>query len=230
MSTPAHWVEEQQRIRSKIITTEPTCQREYVGGLDITSDPTFKEDFCVAGLVIMQLSSQSTVYEDYISVDLSQPYVPGFLAFRESEPMLQLIERVSPDQRLDLIMVDGNGLLHPRRCGAACHLGVLADIPSIGVAKNYYCSIPATPSRDDVKDRARRELRKMGDYFLIEDANDGFVYGAAVKSSDKSTNPMYYDNRIQSCRQLSGNQRSVRGMELLVSIRYVSIGHRMSLQ
>mmetsp|Transcript_3529 Transcript_3529/g.3413 ORF Transcript_3529/g.3413 Transcript_3529/m.3413 type:complete len:149 (+) Transcript_3529:225-671(+) len=115
--------------------------------------------------------------------------------------MLELIRRVPPEQRLDVIMVDGNGLLHPRRCGAACHLGVLADIPSIGVAKNYYCSIPATPSRDELKDRARRELCGMGDYFFIEDADDGFVYGAAVKSSEGSTNPIY-----------------------------VSVGHRLALQ
>ncbi|EER19856.1 Endonuclease V, putative [Perkinsus marinus ATCC 50983] len=175
MTAPARWVEEQERIRSRVVVG--SCERkpyecEYVGGFDITSDPTLKEDFCVAGLVIVHLPSRSTVYEDYISVDLSQPYVPGFLAFRECEPMLELIRRVPPEQRLDVIMVDGNGLLHPRRCGAACHLGVLADIPSIGVAKNYYCSIPATPSRDELKDRARRELCGMGDYFFIEDADD----------------------------------------------------------
>ncbi|KAF4673978.1 hypothetical protein FOL47_009896 [Perkinsus chesapeaki] len=190
MNVPSHWVEEQEEIRNKIITHEDDdFQCEFVGGLDITSDPTFHEDFCVAGLVIIEVSTLSTVYEDYITVDLTQPYVPGFLAFREFQPMIKLLNRVPSTQRLDLIMVDGNGIFHPRRCGAACHLGVIANVPSIGVAKNYY-SMPTLPSRDDARSRAHRELHQMGDHFYIEDSEDGFIHGAAVRSSDDAINPV----------------------------------------
>ena len=35
-------------------------------------------------------------------------------------------------------MVDGNGILHKNRCGIASHLGVLVNLPSIGVAKSFY--------------------------------------------------------------------------------------------
>lgn len=62
------------------------------------------------------------------------PYVPGFLSFREIPPLLRAFEclREAPD----LVLVDGQGLAHPRRFGLASHLGVLLDLPSVGCAKS----------------------------------------------------------------------------------------------
>ena len=49
----------------------------------------------------------------------------------------EIVEK-EPDLKPDVILVDGNGLLHPRRYGCACHIGMLADIATVGVAKNLY--------------------------------------------------------------------------------------------
>lgn len=62
------------------------------------------------------------------------PYVPGYLSFRELPAVLRALEQLSITP--DLLLCDGQGLAHPRRFGLACHLGVLTDIPSIGVAKS----------------------------------------------------------------------------------------------
>jgi deoxyribonuclease V len=65
------------------------------------------------------------------------PYVPGYLGFREAPAILSALELL--DEPPDLMLVDGHGRSHPRRCGIATHIGVLADVPAIGCAKTILC-------------------------------------------------------------------------------------------
>lgn len=62
------------------------------------------------------------------------PYVPGYLSFRELPAVLNALDQLKTVP--DMFLCDGQGIAHPRRFGIACHLGVLTDIPSIGVAKS----------------------------------------------------------------------------------------------
>jgi deoxyribonuclease V len=67
----------------------------------------------------------------------SMPYVPGLLSFRELPALLQALSQFS--RRPELLFVDGHGIAHPRGLGIAAHLGVVTDLPSIGVAKSRLC-------------------------------------------------------------------------------------------
>jgi deoxyribonuclease V len=70
------------------------------------------------------------------SLRIAAPYMPGLLAFREVPPIRAAFRKLS--RRPDLLLVDGSGLIHPRRCGLACHLGLVLDVPSIGCAKSPF--------------------------------------------------------------------------------------------
>jgi deoxyribonuclease V len=65
---------------------------------------------------------------------LDFPYIPGLLSFREGPAVLGAFEKLS--RMPDLAMFDGQGIAHPRKIGIASHMGVLLDLPTIGVAKS----------------------------------------------------------------------------------------------
>mmetsp|Transcript_4521 Transcript_4521/g.14597 ORF Transcript_4521/g.14597 Transcript_4521/m.14597 type:complete len:273 (+) Transcript_4521:73-891(+) len=111
----------------------------FVGGLDISFIKGNDTDACVA-LAVFDLKKRQTVYSDCQWVKLEFPYISGFLAFREVPlflPVLRACKDAAPDLFPQVVLVDGNGLLHPRRFGSACHLGVVAGVPTVGVAKTF---------------------------------------------------------------------------------------------
>ena len=79
------------------------------------------------------------------------PYIPGFLAFREAPAIVEALARLK--RAPDLLMVDGHGICHPRGLGIASHLGVLCDLPTIGVGKTILIGEPAGPLGEKAGDR-----------------------------------------------------------------------------
>lgn len=71
---------------------------------------------------------------------LAVPYIPGLLAFREGGPILAALQALSVDP--DLLVLDGQGRIHYRQAGIATHVGVVLDVPAIGIAKNLLCGRP----------------------------------------------------------------------------------------
>lgn len=70
---------------------------------------------------------------------LEFPYVPGLLSFREVPLLLEAWRAMrTPHEEIGLVMVDGHGQVHPRGFGLACHLGLLLDVPTLGVAKTRF--------------------------------------------------------------------------------------------
>jgi len=68
------------------------------------------------------------------SLDVTFPYIPGLLSFREAPVCLAAVEKLEHEP--DVLMIDGQGIAHPRRLGLAAHLGLFLDKPAIGCAKS----------------------------------------------------------------------------------------------
>jgi len=122
----------QQQLVPEVIVADQLESVQYVAGVDVG----FVDDGATSRAAVAVLSFPSLeLSEQAIAQRPTQfPYVPGFLSFREVPPVLEALEKLNTTP--DLILCDGQGLAHPRRFGLACHLGVLTDIPTIGVAKS----------------------------------------------------------------------------------------------
>jgi len=119
--------------RVEIATGKITMPRTIVG-LDVSYETA--TDRVVAAAVVMAAEGGGVLEEVVVNGTASFPYVPGLLAFREVPILLATLGRLrSP---VGLLLCDGHGLAHPRRCGVACHLGVETGLPAIGCAKSHF--------------------------------------------------------------------------------------------
>lgn len=133
----------QERLRGRVIARDRLGKVKYVAGLDVG----FEDDGRTARAAVVVLDFPGLVprAQALARRKVRFPYVPGYLSFREIPVVLAALAKLRV--RPDVLLCDGQGYAHPRRFGLACHLGVLTDIPSIGVAKSRLCGEQGAPGR-----------------------------------------------------------------------------------
>ena len=130
--TPADARALQERMRARVSQRDRVGKIQLVAGVDVGFGDGGKRTR--AAVSTLEFPSLKPAAEAVAVRATSFPYVPGLLSFREIPAIVAALGRL---KRLpDLILCDGQGYAHPRRFGLACHLGVLTDIPTIGVAKS----------------------------------------------------------------------------------------------
>ena len=122
----------QETLRSRVIARDRLRGVRRVAGVDASYD--LAHGVTRAAVAVLRLPDLDPVEERTARRKTRFPYVPGYLSFRETPALLAALARLRAQP--DLILCDGHGLAHPRRFGLACHLGVLLDMPTIGVAKS----------------------------------------------------------------------------------------------
>jgi endonuclease-3 len=130
--SPRQAIEIQQELRKKVKIQALKRVVRRVGGADISFN--LGSNVAYAVFVVLDLKTLTQVNSSYYIGPLQFPYIPGLLSFREIPLLMEAWTRL--ETKPDLVMLDGQGIAHPRGLGIASHFGILAGIPTLGCAKS----------------------------------------------------------------------------------------------
>jgi len=131
----------QRRLASQVSRNGEVATPHFIAGVDISAQKA--QGMATGAVVVLNYPELRLVETKVVQAKLDFPYIPGLLSFRESPLTLAACERLSVTP--DLILVDGQGIAHPRRLGLASHLGLLLNTPTIGCAKSLLCGVHEVP-------------------------------------------------------------------------------------
>ncbi|HDP79917.1 MAG TPA: endonuclease V [Spirochaetes bacterium] len=163
----AEAVDIQKKLASRIITRGCPEKIERVAGVDLAFSKKDSLGFC--SIIIFSYPGLEALEEVDCAGEVTFPYVPGLLTFREGPLFLKTFSRVT--YLPDLIFFDGQGVAHPRRVGIASHMGLWLDIPSIGCAKSRLFGTYREPATG-----------KGAFSYLLD--NEGNAIGAVVRTRE----------------------------------------------
>lgn len=170
--SPSEAIEIQEELASRVGETPLGGPIETVAGLDVS----VREDFVQAAVAVVRLEDKEIVDQAVGTGPIAFPYVPGLLSFREIPAILPVLDDLSVWP--DVFMTDSHGLAHPRRFGLACHLGVLLDHPTLGVAKSRLVG------------RYEEPALEKGSYTLLYEEDGDETIGAVVRTRT-NVNPVF---------------------------------------
>jgi deoxyribonuclease V len=129
--TPSEAVGLQKELRDKVLLQPLPDDIELVAGADISYNKF--SDVVYAAIVVLRLPELAVVSTAGVVTKMNFPYIPGLLSFREAPPLLEVWQQLK--LLPEVLMLDGQGIAHPRRFGIACHLGLMLNLPTIGCGK-----------------------------------------------------------------------------------------------
>lgn len=128
-----HLYREQEKLAQKSRLYDAFGKVRLIAGLDCS----YFEDRIIGGAVVIDLATLEPVEKVHSILKLDFPYIPGLLAYREAPAMIHAFRKLKSD--VDVLMIDGFGTNHPRRCGIATQIGLKLEMPTIGVGKSFLC-------------------------------------------------------------------------------------------
>ncbi|MBM1154429.1 endonuclease V [archaeon] len=205
----------QRKLTSKVrIQGPPRWPPRLVAGIDLA----YSGGFTFVAIVVVTYPEGRVVSELWAKLPETFPYIPTFLFMREGPPILYALTKLPVDP--DLLLVNGHGLLHPRRMGLATYVGVVSGKPSVGVA--------ASLLRGFV----------VGEDGFVRDKKTGEVLGAVIKRGKRAAyvspgHLVTLERCIEVVRVLTAEGRCMPKPILLadrLSKVYRPRGHSASLQ
>jgi deoxyribonuclease V len=131
-SLTQQWKTEQQALRGRLIVSPLRPLPRFVAGADMAYSSDKQSAFAAA--LVYDREERRVVEVVHATRPVDAPYVPSFLSFREGPALLEAIRKLK--HPFGIVMFDGQGYAHPRRCGLASHVAIQLDVPAVGVAKS----------------------------------------------------------------------------------------------
>jgi deoxyribonuclease V len=128
----AGWKATQAELRQRMIVRPLSPVPRFVAGADAAFSNDKKRVYAVA--IVYDREARRVVEIAHKVQELTAPYVPGFLSFREGPAVMAAVRSLK--HAFGAVCFDGQGYAHPRRCGLASHVSILLDVPGVGVAKS----------------------------------------------------------------------------------------------
>lgn len=197
----ARWTKRQLEIAESVSLKDVTSWHQFlspqfrlerplfVAGTDISFSIS-QRDFAVGSITVVILRKNGKVdlvFSESRKVSVQHPYIPTFLGFREAPVVSELLDDLPGIVRrhIDCLLLDGNGVLHPRGAGLACQVGVEHDLPTIGVSKALLCI-------DGLEERRVRALAATGSEEGVDVVGDsGTVWARALITGNAKSRPIY---------------------------------------
>lgn len=158
----------QKKMKEQLVLTSFGRFPRTIGGCDVSV--TRKEDIAVGSIVVMDFNSAEILEEVTSAVEVTFPYIPGLLAFREGPVISSAFQKLQ--RKPELLLCDGHGICHPRGFGIASYMGVMLGIPTIGCAKSHLCGDFIMPGEN------------RGDYsWILDEAGDKMGMALRTRSA-----------------------------------------------
>ncbi len=164
--SPQEAIKLQEELKEKIILKKGFSKIKRIAGADISFSK--KSNRAYAAVIVFSFPELEILEEEYTIGNLSFPYIPGLLTFREGPLLIETFKKIKIEP--DVIIFDGQGIAHPKRLGLATHMGILLDKPTIGCAKSKLIGTYQEPERE------------KGSYSLLKD--DGEIIGAVLRTKE----------------------------------------------
>jgi len=139
--TPKEAIRIQEALREKLVFRPPKKPIRLLAAGDVSYN--LGDEINFGAFLLFRFPDLILLEKAWTMEKISFPYIPGLLTFREAPILLKAFSQLS--QKPDLLLLDGQGIAHPRSMGIAAHLGLLLNLPAIGCAKSRLCGLYEEP-------------------------------------------------------------------------------------
>lgn len=200
-------LEIQRKLCKRVAKSNGFKKINTIAGIDLAQTQAGGQLIC--GIVVYSFPELAEIERSHDVVSVEFPYIPGLLAFREGPAIIGTVKKLKT--KPDVLMIDGQGIAHPRGCGIASHVGVILDMPSIGVAKSRLYGKFEEPGR------------KRGEWARLVSSNAKLI--GAVLRTKNDTRPLFVSigHKIDLITSIEVTLRCTKGFRIPEPTRQADI-------